>query len=154
MFELSYKCRVLVAVLACVSLCACGGDGPVDSADAGGDSGADAGSEDVATADDFQIVECSSAFPDHEVAIADERFEPAQLTVLIGDTVKWSNEDAGASHTIASGTADAPTMLFGSGSMSEGDEYCLEFLRAGSYEYFCEEHPETMSGTVRVNEPQ
>ncbi|MFP4600987.1 MAG: plastocyanin/azurin family copper-binding protein [Persicimonas sp.] len=153
MFELSYKRRVLVAVLASVWLCACGGDGPVDGADAGGDTGGDAGSEDVATADDFQQVECSSVFPDHEVTITDERFEPAQLTVVVGDTVKWSHEDSGASHTVASGTADDPTQLFDSGSMSEGDEFCLEFLRTGSYEYLCEEHPQTMSGMVRVNEP-
>ncbi|MDH3755849.1 MAG: plastocyanin/azurin family copper-binding protein [Acidimicrobiia bacterium] len=58
------------------------------------------------------------------------------LTVPVGTTVSWTNDDPGQIHTVTSvdGTFD-------SGFMDEGDAFSFTFTEAGEYEYFCTPHP-------------
>ncbi|MFP4600163.1 MAG: plastocyanin/azurin family copper-binding protein [Persicimonas sp.] len=89
------------------------------------------------------------------MTLANNGFEPAQLTVVEGEIVQWEQEDSGTTHTVTSGTPDDPETFFSSGSLSQGDRYCLEFNQAGAFEYFCELHPQTMRGArVQVDEPR
>ena len=84
-----------------------------------------------------------------------ECFIPADVTIDVGGTVTWINEDI-ALHNLASGTihdTEGVGDLFGGATllMPPGDEYSFTFddFEPGTYPYFCFLHPH-MSGTVTV----
>ena len=79
------------------------------------------------------------------VAIKNFTFNPAALTVKVGDTVKWLNGDDTA-HTV---TFD-DTSLGGSGNLNTGNTFELAFSKAGSFTYHCKIHP-SMKATVTVS---
>ena len=78
-----------------------------------------------------------------EVKIDNFTFGPQKLTVKVGDTVTWINEDD-IPHTVTSSAK-----LFKSKVLDTDDKYSFTFTTAGSYEYFCSLHPH-MSGTIVV----
>jgi plastocyanin len=80
---------------------------------------------------------------DHDVTIAGAAFEPETVTVVVGDSITWSNDD-GVSH---SATADDGS--FDSGTLAPGDTAAVVFGSTGSFAYHCEIHP-TMTGYVVV----
>lgn len=77
------------------------------------------------------------------VAARNIAFEPAELTVTTGSTVKWTNHD-GVAHTV---TADDGA--FDSGALLEGETFSQTFDSPGTFAYHCEIHP-SMMGTVTV----
>jgi amicyanin len=77
------------------------------------------------------------------VAIADFKFSPATLTVPVGTTVTWTNQDE-EPHTIA-----AKDGSFHSPGMDTHGTYSFTFTTPGSYDYICSIHP-FMAGTVMV----
>lgn len=79
----------------------------------------------------------------HQVAIASHRFNPAELTIARGDTVRWTNND-GAPHTATMRDGSLATRRLRRGESGE-----LTFNRAGSFDYFCELHP-GMTGRIVV----
>jgi plastocyanin len=82
------------------------------------------------------------------VSTDDSAFDPDQLTITVGETVKWTNtadaEWHSATHTPASG---AP--LFNSPNLYPGDSFSFKFVTAGTYPYNCRHHP-GMTGTITV----
>lgn len=80
---------------------------------------------------------------DASVTIAGFAFSPNTVTVNVGDTVTWTNND-GVSHTA---TADGGS--FGTGSLGNGESGAETFGTAGSFPYHCSIHPQ-MTGTVVV----
>jgi plastocyanin len=71
-------------------------------------------------------------------------FQPAEVTVGVGDTVTWTNNDS-VGHDV---TADS----FSSGDpggMAPGDTFEHTFEEAGTFDYVCTVHP-GMEGTVVV----
>jgi len=88
---------------------------------------------------------CSDAAyaQDASVKIANFTFAPKRLTVKIGTTVTWSNDDD-IPHTIASAAG-----LFKSMALDTDDSFSFTFTKPGSYEYFCSLHPR-MTGTIVV----
>ena len=72
---------------------------------------------------------------DHIVTIKGFAFAPANLTIEAGDSVTFVNEDS-APHT-ATDKAGA----FDTGRMSSGQQSTLTFGGAGTFDYFCEIHP-------------
>jgi len=81
----------------------------------------------------------------------DECWFPSVLTVDVGETVTWSNDDT-AAHTVTSGTAaDGPDGAFDSSLFMAGTTFEATFDEAGTFEYFCMVHP-WMVGTVIVGE--
>ena len=78
------------------------------------------------------------------VTIVDFAYDPAEITVPVGGTVSWTNEDA-APHTATAQDREA----LQSGTIASGESYEQTFDTAGTYEYFCEFHP-NMQGTVVV----
>ena len=93
-----------------------------------------------------------------EVTIELVAFSPDELDVAAGATVQWTNEDPG-DHTVTSGTSEAtatgattsPDGRFDSGQIAGGGTFQHVFDEPGTYEYFCELHPATMRGVVRVS---
>lgn len=83
----------------------------------------------------------------NSVSIKDMAFSPASLTVKLGTTVTWTNEDATA-HTV---TADDESGDFGSQLLNKGDTYQYTFNTTGTYTYHCTQHPD-MKGTITVTE--
>jgi plastocyanin len=62
-------------------------------------------------------------------------FQPQAITVTAGETVTWTNPDSVA-HTVTSGTADALTNLFDSGSIAAGRSFSFTFTDPGTYQYY------------------
>jgi amicyanin len=77
------------------------------------------------------------------VSISDFKFNPATLTVPVGTTVTWTNQDA-EPHTVA-----AKDGSFHSPGMDSHGTYSFTFATPGSYDYICSIHP-FMAGTVVV----
>jgi len=77
------------------------------------------------------------------VTIQNFAFSPATLTVKVGDTVTWTNQDS-AGH---SATADDNS--FDTGIIAQGQSGSNTFTKAGTYTYHCSVHP-NMHGTIIV----
>ena len=77
------------------------------------------------------------------VTIAGNQFSPASITVNVGSTVTWANNDT-VTHTV---TADDGS--FASGLVKKATSWAKTFATAGTFTYFCEIHPD-MTGTVIV----
>ena len=77
-------------------------------------------------------------------------FIPADVTISVGDTVTWSNDDT-AAHTVTSGIAsEGPDGIFDSSLFMAGTTFEHTFDEAGEFDYFCMVHP-WMTGRVQVN---
>jgi len=76
------------------------------------------------------------------IVIKDFAFAPATVTIKVGDTVTWRNED-GVPHDA---TGDGWT----SGSISSGQSYSRVFDKPGTYTYVCKVHPSMKAATIVV----
>jgi len=80
----------------------------------------------------------------------DSCFIPSSLTINVGDTISWSNDDT-AAHTVTSGQpTTGPDGNFDSSLLMVGKAFDVTFDNSGSYDYFCMVHP-WMVGEVQVN---
>jgi plastocyanin len=77
------------------------------------------------------------------VTISNFTFSPASLTVPVGTTVTWINQDDTA-HTVTS-----VDQKFGSQALDTGDTFTFKFTAPGAYAYFCTLHPQ-MVGKIIV----
>jgi len=68
------------------------------------------------------------------VTIENFAFDPADLTVSVGDTVTWSNKDSTAHTATADGGA------FDTGTIAAGSSKSVTFSRAGTFTYHCKIH--------------
>ena len=74
---------------------------------------------------------------------------PNDISIAVGDTVTWSNDDI-AAHTVTSGSPmDGPDGIFDSSLFMTGDTFSHTFDAEGTYDYFCMVHP-WMQGNVIV----
>lgn len=79
-----------------------------------------------------------------KVNIKDNSFNPSTLSVPVGETVEWHNQD-GVQHTV---TSDIQGQ-FDSGVLNAGKKYSRKFTIPGVYGYHCSIHP-GMQGTITV----
>lgn len=92
-----------------------------------------------------------------EVEIRLIKFRPETITVPAETQITWTQDDAGF-HTVTSGTVariaggvtTEPDGEFSSGEIPTGSTYQFTFDEPGTYPYFCEVHPATMTGEVTV----
>lgn len=82
---------------------------------------------------------------DAKVLIDSYKFGPDKLTVPVGTTVTWTNNDTDE-HTVV-----AKDDSFRSGSLAKGQSFRYTFTKAGSYDYLCSIHP-FMVATVVVTQ--
>jgi plastocyanin len=89
------------------------------------------------------------------VSIVGTSFQPATITVAVGDTVTWTvTQSIGQQHSVTSGKPGGADIgkEFDSGFtlQDNGQSYQFTFQNAGTYDYFCQVHPTTMIGQVVV----
>lgn len=72
------------------------------------------------------------------------KFEPANITVKVGTTVTWTNNDNFTHSVRLLGGADQPLM------MKPGESVTHTFNAAGQFQYDCSLHPKDMKGSVLV----
>jgi plastocyanin len=82
------------------------------------------------------------------VSIVNFAFQPGSVSIAVNDIVKWTNNDSTA-HTATSGAPGALDGKFDTGNLAPNATACVQFLAAGSYNYFCNIHT-FMTGTVIV----
>jgi plastocyanin len=78
---------------------------------------------------------------DHAVAIKGMKFDPPSISVAVGDTITFTNEDS-APHT-----ATALDGAFDTGRLNKGQSAQVKISAAGDAPYKCLIHP-SMKGTV------
>ena len=88
------------------------------------------------------------------VSIADKTFTPGTIDVAVGDSVTWTvTKSIGEPHSVTSGKpADtAPGSIFDSGLdnlKDDGGTFTFKFEAEGTYDYFCQVHPEMVGKVV------
>ncbi len=82
------------------------------------------------------------------VSIKNFAFSPNVLTIPVGATVTWKNQDSPA-HTVTAKGKDG----FDSGNVDNGKTFSMTFNKAGTFNYICSIHP-SMTGTIVVGKPQ
>jgi len=91
-----------------------------------------------------------------DVSIVKLTFQPAQVTIGVGDTVTWTVTDAlPEGHTVTSGMPDAGSgdvFDSGLGLDENGQTFEFTFEEAGTFPYYCRIHGAAMSGEVVVLE--
>ena len=85
----------------------------------------------------------SQAAPDPgDGSIKNFSFGPAAITVPVGTTVNWHNND-GEPHTVVS--ADG---LFRSAALDTGETFSFKFTKAGTFKYVCTIHPRMVASVT------
>jgi plastocyanin len=114
---------------------------PPDSAQAAPvDTGQPAAPTD-STAGQVEEVQMAGRQATHEVAMRDIKFVPKQITVEVGDTITWRNEDSEPHNAIANDDS------FRTETIQQGETTSATIDEAGSHPYFCSIHA-GMTGTV------
>lgn len=101
----------------------------------------------------------SAAVPSAEAAIhivnqVNFGFQPADLTIAQGDTVRWVW--SGGIHTVTNGTGAADpnvATLFDAPLSSSATTFQYRFVNTGVFPYFCRPHESLgMEGTITVDQ--
>lgn len=113
------------------------------------EQGSGSGDQEQAAGEVVDVMITPNAF---DPANVDKAYSPRTVTVKVGTTVRWTNDDVIA-HTVTSGPSDGttpePDGLFDSGFLAAGESWSYTFDEPGTYEYHCTPHP-WMTGTVVV----
>ena len=82
-----------------------------------------------------------------DVAMTNNTYSPATVTIKKGTAISWTNKDSAAHNVVAMSGSTGPK----SGTLAKGEVYTYTFETAGTYKYECTFHP-GMIGTVIVTE--
>jgi plastocyanin len=99
-----------------------------------------------ALAASLALATAGTAANEAAVQIVGRAYQPAELTVLAGQTVTWHNSSL-MQHTVT-----ALNGAFNSGALAGGTSFSYTFATPGTFNYKCTIHP-TMKGTVVVLAP-
>jgi plastocyanin len=78
-----------------------------------------------------------------QVIMTNRSYDPETVTIKVGDTVTWVNQDA-PQHDVVADNGEFKSDLF-----DKGQSFSHTFTAAGTYPYHCSIHP-GMTGTVIV----
>lgn len=78
-----------------------------------------------------------------QVVMKNLAFDPATVTIKVGESVIWTNQDS-ANHTVVADNGE-----FKSADLANGATFSFTFEKAGTYPYHCSIHP-SMKATVVV----
>lgn len=145
--------RMMLAFLVCVAIACAGNDAtttatstalttaPVSSTAAPPPSGA--------TTTEAVEATTTSGAPAGEVVdvfAEDFAFAPAEVTVRVGDSVRWNLSSGSHTTTSGSGTPDGRWDQ----AIAEENPVVITFAEAGIFPYYCRFHSDFMSGRVVV----
>jgi plastocyanin len=77
-------------------------------------------------------------------------FAPKEVTIKAGEKVTWTNKEAAINHDVTPKGETTSWNSSGKGGIKPGESFEKTFDAAGTYEYFCQEHGTSMSGTITV----
>ena len=95
----------------------------------------------------FRLAGSQAEAAANTIEIRNFSFAPAVLTVPVGTTVTWVNDDDEPHTVVESDT------LFKSHALDTGDKFSFTFSTPGKFQYFCTIHAH-MVGTVVVETSQ
>jgi plastocyanin len=130
--------RRSITIGACLAFAAlpiagCGGD----------DEGTSTGTQQEKTATQAEAVPAVVS-----VSIGDNFYKPKDVSIKVGQSVKWRNDGAVA-HTV---TSDGDSSVkFDSGTLEPRGVYALKPGSRGKLTYFCAIHGKVQSGTITVS---
>lgn len=78
-----------------------------------------------------------------QVIMKNTAYNPATLTIKVGQTVTWVNQDP-MQHDVVANKGE-----FKSSLLASGGTFSFKFTQAGTYAYYCSIHP-NMLGTIIV----
>jgi len=79
-----------------------------------------------------------------QVSIQNLQYNPPSITVNVGDTVVWTNnESSNTTHSVTGDPLNSP-------DLNPGNQYSFTFTSPGTFSYHCRFHPD-MQGQVTVN---
>lgn len=81
---------------------------------------------------------------DGAVSIENFSFGPGDITVSVGDTITWTNDEASVGHTTTSDDG-----IWNSALLKPGETFEQTFTEAGTFTYFCSIHP-SMKASITV----
>ncbi len=76
-------------------------------------------------------------------------YQPANIQVVWGTTVTWTNQDSAIHSVVLPHVVTAETDIRESGPIQQGKSFTYTFLALGTFQYYCIEHP-SMIGIVTV----
>jgi plastocyanin len=97
------------------------------------------------------LLALAASATNHQVQVGSNFFNPASLTVALGDTVTWTQ--VSGAHNVNGSLATFPSNPAGftSGAVAGGTwTFSHQFTVAGVYNYQCDPHIPAMVGTVTV----
>lgn len=86
----------------------------------------------------------------HVVRIKAMAFVPERISVVVGDTIEWVNEDFVPHTATAEARSGDEKPLFDSGVLPVKGTFRYRASAAGTFPYVCLLHP-NMKGTIEVN---
>lgn len=86
----------------------------------------------------------------HAVRVSNFVYEPAKLTIKVGDTVKWTLAEG--THTVTSGANCTADGKFDSKTKTVRGTYTRTFDASGTFDYFCDYREHCAHGQVGVIE--
>lgn len=90
-------------------------------------------------------------YPEAEVSVVDNRFDPPGIRVGVGVTVSWRNDGRSVHNLRASDPEQSfGTKSFGSDRLAPKGEYEYRFTKPGVYRYYCSLHGSATRGMVGV----
>jgi plastocyanin len=95
----------------------------------------------TASSDEVVEVPAAQKAVTYEVAMRNIKFVPKKITVAVGDTIMWRNEDSEPHNAIAEDDS------FRTDTIQHGETVSATIDEAGSHPYFCSIHA-GMTGTV------
>jgi plastocyanin len=125
---------------------ACGGGSSATTTTAGGGATTTAPAGATTTAPATGSTDTTSAAAGGntvQVIMTNKTYDPQTVTIKVGDTVTWVNQDA-PQHDVVADNGEFKSQLF-----DKGQSFSFTFTAAGTYPYHCSIHP-GMVGTIVV----
>lgn len=100
------------------------------------------------------VLGLSATATNHQVQVGSNFFNPAVLSISVGDTVTWTQVSGTHNVNGSTTTFASNPVSFGNGAPAGGTwTYSFVFTTAGTYAYQCDPHAAMMIGSITVTAP-
>ena len=131
-----------------ITIAACLAFAALPIAGCGGDDEGKSASTQTSTKQEKTTTQAEAVPAVVSVSIGDNFYKPKDVSIKVGQSVKWRNDGAVA-HTV---TSDGDgSVKFDSGTLEPRGVYALKPGSRGKLTYFCAIHGKVQSGTITVS---